>query len=205
MEKDVVDAGTESGIFRVLVVAGVGLALAVGCGHQNRVSSVDVLNLKGERIDPFEASDAVVNLFLFTRSDCPISNRYAPRVRGLYARLAPRKVHFWLVYSDPDESVEAIQAHASTYEYPGEILRDREHELVRLTGVQVTPEVAVFNAAREMVYRGRIDDQYVDFGEFRAAPTQHDLEEAVEATLQGRPVANPRTAAVGCFISDLRR
>ncbi len=189
----------------VLTVVGVGLALAVGCGHQNRDTSVDVLNLDEEKIDPFEAKDAVINLFLFTRSDCPISNRYAPRVRGLHARFAPRNVAFWLVYSDPDESVEAIQEHVREWEYPGEVLLDREHELVRLTGVEVTPEVAVFNDAGEMVYRGRIDDQYVDFGEFRAAPTQHDLEEAVEATLQGRQVANPRTAAVGCFLSDLRR
>ena len=189
----------------VLAASAVALALAVGCGHQNRATSVDVLSLTGEKIDPFEASEGVVNLFLFTRSDCPISNRYAPRVRGLHARFAPRKVAFWLVYSDPDESAEAILEHVRKYEYPGEILRDREHELVRLTGVQVTPEVAVFDAAGEMVYRGRIDDQYVDFGEFRAAPTQHDLEEAVEATLQGRSVASPRTAAVGCFIGDLRR
>ena len=193
------------GSFRVLVAAGVGLALAAGCGRQDRATSVDLLTLKGEKIDPFQASDAAVNLFLFTRSDCPISNRYAPRVRGLHARFAPRKVAFWLVYSDPDESVEGIQEHIRDYEYPGEVLLDREHELVRLTGVQVTPEVAVFNAAGEMAYRGRIDDQYVDFGEFRAAPTQHDLEEAVEATLQGRSVANPRTDAVGCFIGDLRR
>ena len=78
---------------------------------------------------------------------------------------------FWLVYSDPDESVEAIQAHARKYEYSGEILREGEHELVRLTGVQVTPEVAVFNAAQEMVCRGRIDDQSVDFGEWPSAPT----------------------------------
>ena len=189
----------------VLMTAGVWVVLAAGCGHQNRDTSIVVFNLKGETVDPFESVDAVVNLFFFTRSDCPISNRYAPRVRGLHARFAPRKVAFWLVYSDPDEGVWAIQEHVSEYEYPGKILLDREHQLVRLTGVRVTPEVAVFNAAREMVYRGRIDDQYVDFGNFRAAPTQHDLEDAVEATLQGRPVADPRTAAIGCFIADLRR
>ena len=68
------------GSFRVLVAAGVGLALAAGCGRQDRATSVDLLTLKGEKIDPFQASDAAVNLFLFTRSDCPISNRYAPRV-----------------------------------------------------------------------------------------------------------------------------
>ena len=56
----------------------------------------------------------------------------------------------------------------------------------------------------ELVYRGRIDDRYVDFGNTRARATQHDLRQALDAVLSGEPVANPRTKAVGCFIADLR-
>jgi hypothetical protein len=38
----------------------------------------------------------------------------------------------------------------------------------------------------------------------RPAATRHDLEDALEAILAGRPVANHRTPAVGCLIADLR-
>jgi len=71
----------------------------------------------------------------------------------------------------------------------------------------VTPEAAVFvpgGPRARLVYRGRIDDRYVAFGRVRAAPTTHDLEDAVAATLAGRPVPHDVTPAVGCFIPDLR-
>ncbi len=64
----------------------------------------------------------------------------------------------------------------------------------------MTPEVALFDAAGRLAYLGRIDDRYVDFGVDRPAPATHDLAEALDAVLAGRPVAVPRTHAVGCAI-----
>ena len=142
-------------------------------------------------------------MFLFTRTDCPISNRYAPEVHRLHAKFANRGVDFWLVYPDPDESAEAIRQHIEEYDYALRPLKDPEHTLVRLTEARVTPEAAVFAGVGNMVYRGRIDDRYVDFGKARAAATTHDLEQALLATLDGRPVADPTTEAVGCYIPPL--
>jgi hypothetical protein len=68
----------------------------------------------------------------------------------------------------------------------------------------VTPESVVFNARREIVYRGRIDDLYVDFGKSRPEPTTHELADAVEAVANGQPVRVGSTKAVGCYISDLK-
>ena len=44
------------------------------------------------------------------------------------------------------------------------MLRDPEHALVKLGHVQITPEVAVFDRDRRLVYDGRIDDWYIDSG-----------------------------------------
>src|SRR5258706_7607896 len=41
---------------------------------------------------------------LFTRTDCPISNSYAPEMRRIHEKFSPRGVAFYLVYPDPDES-----------------------------------------------------------------------------------------------------
>jgi hypothetical protein len=82
-------------------------------------------------------------------------------------------------------------------------LRDPQHTLVRRTGATVTPEVAVFTADGRMAYRGRIDDSNVDFGKSAPGATKHDLEVAIEAVLAGKPVAEPVTKAVGCYIGDL--
>jgi hypothetical protein len=77
-----------------------------------------------------------------------------------------------------------------------------------MTGVRVTPEVAVFvpyTSGARMVYRGRIDDKYVDLGKERPQPTTHDLERVLMAIVEGKHVAPTMTRAVGCFISDLEK
>ena len=56
-----------------------------------------------------------------------------------------------------------------------------------------------------MVYRGRINDRFPRLGDSRAQARVHDLREAIEATLAGRPVAVPLSKAVGCYIPDLVR
>lgn len=170
-------------------------------------AQLDLVDLKGRHVDPLGATDAKVTVFLFARTDCPISNRYAPEVRRLYEKFASRGVAFWLVYPDPDESPEGIRRHVKEYHYPLGVLRDPRHALVKMTGVHVTPEAAVFfprASGPQMVYRGRIDDRYVDYGKMRPAPTTHDLERFLETILERRPIKTQITPAVGCFIPDLR-
>jgi hypothetical protein len=165
---------------------------------------VALMDLEGREYHPFEDSQARAIVFLFVRTDCPVSNRYAPEVRSMFHDYREQGVDFWLVYPDPDATVEAIDKHLEEYRHPLPALRDPRHTLVDLTGVTITPEVAVFVPGSELVYRGRIDDRYVDFGKTRARATRHDLRQALDAVLSGEPIAHPRTQAVGCFIADLR-
>ena len=75
--------------------------------------------------------------------------------------------------------------------------------MVKATKVTVAPEVAVLDGVNRVLYRGRVDDRFVDFGKERMAPTSHDLENALTAIVAGKPVAVPQTRAVGCFLADL--
>jgi len=191
-----------------LIWASVWSLSLVGCQEQVSEDPAEIplrlLDLNGQEIDPFLDHGFEATVFLFTRSDCPISNRYAPEVRRLCEQFGPRGIRFFLVCVDPDEDPELIRQHLREYDYPCEALRDPQHRLVELTGAQRTPEAAVFTDQRKMVYRGRINDLYVDFGKARQAPSTHDLAEALEAVLAGQPVALRITEAVGCYISDLR-
>jgi hypothetical protein len=167
-------------------------------------SGVALIDLDGQPLDPFEESSARAIVFLFIRTDCPVSNRYAPEVRSLYDRYHEKGVDFWLIYPDPDSTAEAIESHLAEYRYPLPALRDPRHALVDLSGVTITPEAAVFVPGWKMAYRGRIDDRYVDFGKTRARASRRDLQQALDAVLEGEAISRPRTKAVGCFIADLR-
>jgi hypothetical protein len=179
------------------------VAMLTGCDSDPPGSRLDVLDLNGQAVDPFDSLQAKATVLLFTRTDCPISNRYAPEVRRLHEKFAPQGVTFYLVYLDPAEPVETIRRHLDQHNYPCRALRDPQHQLVQRSGATVTPEAAVFVPGGEMPYRGRIDDRFIDFGQTRAAPASHDLEDALAAILAGMPVKTPTTKAVGCYIGDL--
>lgn len=139
--------------------------------------------------------------FLFIRTDCPISNRYAPEVDRLARRHAGAR--FFLVYPDPAVTAEEIEQHLRDYGYTLPALTDPHHALVAATGVRVTPEVAVFDASGRLVYRGRIDDRWVAFGQLRAEPEHRDLTEVLADLEKGRTPDPRSTPTVGCYIADL--
>jgi peroxiredoxin len=187
-----------------LLAAAILLVAIVVCADEPTAKDLRLPDLDGREVEPLRAKDAKVTVFIFIRTDCPISNRYAPDVRRLHDKFFKSGVRFWLVYPDPSEASESIRNHIKEYEYRSTALRDPEHRLVKMTGAQVTPEAAVFSPSGKMVYRGRIDDRSVAFGKTRPAPTTHDLEQVLEALLEGHHVTNKITPAIGCFIPELR-
>jgi hypothetical protein len=142
-----------------------------------------------------------LTVYVFTTTDCPISNRYAPEIQRIAAKFGS-KVKFVLVYPVPTDTPEMIRAHQKKFAYTIESMRDADQKLVKVTGATVTPEVAVMRGS-QLLYRGRIDDRYIEFGKDRPAPTRHDLESALDAAMAGRPIAVKHTQAVGCILADL--
>jgi len=140
--------------------------------------------------------------YIFTTTDCPIANRYAPEIQRLDRVFAARGVDFRLVYVNPRETAAAIAAHAQKYGYQMDVVHDADHALVRRFGITVTPEAAVVGNDGRDLYRGRIDNRYVNIGVERPAATQHDLSDALDAIAQGRPVPVANTRAVGCIVAD---
>ena len=138
-------------------------------------------------------------MLLFVSTDCPISNRYAPAIQEMSERFGARAL-FYLVYPIKSETPEQIRKHLSEFGYHLTAIRDPELSLVRSSQAHITPEAAVFSSGGRLLYHGRIDDWYEDFGRARRAPTTHELVSAIEASLAGKPVATATAPAVGCFI-----
>ncbi len=153
---------------------------------------------------PLEARGARAIVLVFVMSDCPISNAFAPEIERIRAAYEGRGFAFHLVYPDPDETPAGARKHASAFGHMSQALLDPAHVLVEHTGATVSPEAAVLSRSGELLYRGRIDDRFVDFGTQRAQPTARDLRAALDAILAGRSPEPARTQAIGCFLPEPR-
>lgn len=167
-------------------------------------AAVSLTDIDGKTHDVLDASSKRANILYFITNDCPISNQYAPEINRICSEYAAQDVGCYLVYIDPSLRPQAIRKHMAEYGHDCcPAIHDVEHELVKRLGAEVTPEATLLSASGEVLYQGRINNFYAALGKPRRMVTVHDLRDALEAALAGKPAANRKTQAVGCFIPDL--
>jgi thiol-disulfide isomerase/thioredoxin len=142
-------------------------------------------------------------VFLFVATDCPNSNTYAPILARLYREYSAHGVAFFNIYSDPSETAATVRKHDADYETPFAALLDPHQTLARETGARSTPEAVILGPQGQELYRGRIDNRFVEIGKTRYQPTENDLDEALKSILQGKAVAHPVTRSIGCAIPGI--
>ena len=126
------------------------LAAAAAPLQAQSTESATAENLQGKSVDPLKSSQGRIVVLVFVRTDCPISNRYAPLLQSLSEKFRDHAT-FWLVYPDATETSPQIRAHRSAYHYSLSALRDPHHQLVKRAQVTITPEAAVFDPSGQLL------------------------------------------------------
>ncbi len=181
---------------------------SVGCAASSPIESASE-HVLDPLAPPADGSSWRVVTFITT--DCPIANSYAPEMGRLRSEFEPRGVTFYFGHVHPDTGKAAALEHARAHDLPWErIFIDRDQELARRFGIRVTPETVLLrwhapeggadSGSWRVIYQGRIDDRYRDFGERSFAPGRRDLALALDAALRGEAPPLARTDAVGCPI-----
>lgn len=165
------------------------------------IRNLVIKDVQGASHHPLAAAGQKATVLFFVLSECPIANSYAPEINRIVATYTARGVRSYVVYVEDDLTVAAAHQHAQDHEFKFPALLDPRHQLVKFARVTVSPEVAVLAPDNTVLYRGRIDDRAAAFGQRRVAPSKRDLREALDAILEGKPVATPVTKAVGCYIT----
>jgi peroxiredoxin len=170
-------------------------SLAKAAGTPLRITDID-----GKTHEPLALGKTKAVVLLFVLRDCPVSNVYAPEMTRIHKEYSKKGVAIFLVHPDRDTDIKAARVHAKEYKLSAPLVLDHKHKLVRHSEVEVTPEAAVFDSKGRLVYHGRIDNLYADYGKKRFNPTKHDLRDTLDALLVGKPLTKRTTKAVGCYI-----
>jgi hypothetical protein len=163
--------------------------------------SIAVRDIDGVMREPLKVEKGQVEALFFVTNDCPVSNYYSHEIRRICEDYAKRGVGCALVYTDPATTDDQAREHAREYghgSYPKIV--DRGHALVKATGAAINPTAVVIGPDESIAYRGRIDNFYAAIGKTRRVVTEHDLRDALDAVIAGRPVAKQEAPAVGCYI-----
>jgi hypothetical protein len=163
--------------------------------------AVAVRDIDGVTREPLKVGKGHVEALFFVTNDCPVSNYYAHEIRRICEDYEKRGVACALVYTDPAMTDDQAREHAREYghgSYPKIV--DRAHALVKATGAAINPTAVLIKPDESIAYRGRIDNFYAAIGKTRRVVTEHDLRDALDAVIAGRPVAKQEAPPVGCYI-----
>jgi len=127
---------------------------------------------------------------LFTSTVCPYANYFAAHVRELSETYGPRGVLFVGVNSNNWESREEIADHARERGFAFPIIKDEGHVIADRLGADRTPEAFLVDGTGRLRYRGWV----------KSKQESPDLQHAIDAVLEGRPVRRPSTKAFGCAV-----
>ena len=130
---------------------------------------------------------------------CPISRKLGPELARLEKDCASSGTAFVLVNLLPSADETDIAAFKSDHSLTAPVINDTSTALQRALAATSTTEVFVLDAARTLVYRGAINDQY-GLGYAKDAPTRHYLRDALADLAAGRSVRIAATTAPGCAL-----
>ena len=97
----------------------------------------------------------------------------------------------------PDDAPDKMAAEADRHGFGFPYLHDADQSVAKAYRAACTPDFFLFDAARQLVYRGQFDASRPKNDE---AVTGSDLRGAVEATLAGLPVSDQQVPSIGCNI-----
>jgi len=155
----------------------------------------------GQSISTYHLSDKSALLIVITCNHCPTALSYWPRIVSLAKQYEEDNLGVLAINGNdssqkPMDSFAEMQRLVSQYGVPFPYLHDESQEILKQLGAERTPEVFLFNARRELVYKGAIDDAWDN----EAAVMRIYLEDAIEFVLDGLEIDYPEIPAVGCSI-----
>ena len=161
----------------------------------------ELKSTSSQSISTYHLSDKSALLIVVTCNHCPTALAYWPRIVSLAKQYEEDNLGVLAINGNdasqkPMDSFAEMQRLIAQYGVPFPYLHDESQEVMKQLGAERTPEVFLFNARRELVYKGAIDDSW----ENEAAVMRVYLEDAIEFALDGLEIDYPEIAAVGCSI-----
>jgi mono/diheme cytochrome c family protein len=157
----------------------------------------------GNRRQLSELAGVPATVLVFLSCDCPLSNRAAPVIARLARDHDPTQVQVVGLFPQTGDSLGRMAAHALEFDLPITVWRDGDGVVARQLGIERVPSAVLLDGELRVRYRGAVAD--LRGGVLRSDNQEpSNLEQALDAVLEGRAVERPVTSVDGCLLERPR-
>lgn len=147
-------------------------------------------------------ADARGVLVVFMCNHCPFVKHVRTELAAIGREYGERGIAMFGINSNdwskyPDDSPARMRDEAQQCGYDFPYLVDEDQSVAKAYRAACTPDFFLFDGQRRLVYRGQLDDSRPSNGK---PVTGRDLRAALDAVLDGRPVAAEQIPSIGCNI-----
>jgi len=141
-------------------------------------------------------------LVVFACNHCPYAQAVWERIIELAENIKPLKVNVVAINPNinpdyPKDSTEEMKKLIKVLEIKFPYLVDESQEVAKKFKAQCTPDLYLFNSKQELVYHGRIDDNWKE----PEKVTNHELLAAINAMTNNLPLPEEeQKPCIGCSI-----
>jgi peroxiredoxin len=154
---------------------------------------------KTHRLADFAASQWLV--VSFTCNHCPYVVGNESREKAFVEKYHAKGVAYVAINSNetknhPADDLENMKLRAVNLKFTWPYLRDDSQAVAKVYGATRTPQFFVFDKERVLRYVGRMDNSPRDISK----STTHELADAIDDLLAGKPVRVATTDPIGCNV-----
>ncbi|SRR5712692_3090712 len=160
----------------------------------------DLLGVDGRRLGLPSFDDAPFLAIIFSCNGCPTVKAAEERMIALQATYSPKGLQLVAInsnnsYLSPADTYAEMVKRAREKGFNFPYLKDDDGSVGRAYGAISTPHAFLFDPARRLQYRGRIDDSRDP-----TRVTVRDLQNAIDDLLVRRTVRVAETKPFGCAV-----
>jgi len=140
-------------------------------------------------------------LVVFTCNHCPYAQAIWPRLIKLAKYAKEMDVNTVAINPNihpdyPEDAPDKMKANIEAWDLQFPYLVDETQKIAKAFQAQCTPDLYLFDVSHNLVYHGRLDDNWKEESQVK----KRDLKEAIERLVDKKPISENQVPSMGCSI-----
>jgi len=160
----------------------------------------NLLSVDGSKYSLHSFAEKKAIVIVFSCNHCPYAQAYEDRIIQIQKDYSDNLQVVVINSNDdigyPEDSFENMKERSKNKNYNFPYLRDDTQGVAKAYDASHTPEIFLINEKRELVFHGKIDDNWQEPSSVKASY----LRNAIDELLAGKEISVPETFTIGCTI-----